>query len=137
MIERQLVTDTHPLIYYFCDGGRKLSKKARRAFDEAVVSNKTIIYIPVPVLWELSMLVEGNKIRLPKNFSDWLQDLFAYDMINPLSFDMETVICNHNNYLQGDPFDRAIVATALNVGLPLITNDSAIHKYQPCELFWD
>lgn len=37
--------------------------------------------------------------------------------------------------IHGDPFDRLIMATALEEGLSLITHDSNISKYD-IDLFW-
>ena len=132
-----LVTDTHPLIYFFCDGGRRLSKKAKQAFERATTSAQTSIFVPAPVIWELSMLVQNEDIEIDKPFSDWIDELFQYPTINPLSFDETTVKLLHDLRYHTDPFDRAIVASAIQIGLPLITNDQKMHSHIPCELFWD
>jgi len=135
--EKLLVTDTHPLIYFFCDGGRRLSSKARQAFEEATASPQTSIFVPAPVLWELSLLVQNDDIQIDKSFSAWIDELVQYPMINPLAFDETTVKLFHNVRYHTDPFDRAIVASAIQIGLPLITNDGMMHRHTPCELFWD
>jgi PIN domain nuclease of toxin-antitoxin system len=132
-----LVTDTHPLIYYFCDNQRKLSKKASEAFDTAVNNKSTSIYVPTPVLWELALLVENDAIRLVKPFSDWVDELFRYPAIIPASFEIETVKHFFGLNYHNDPFDRAIVATALQLELPLISNDGKMHEHKPCDLYWD
>lgn len=137
MTEKLLVTDTHPLIYYFCDGGKRLSAKAKQAFEEAVANQSTAIFVPAPVLWEMSMLLEENDIRLAKPFAEWVDALFQYSMINPVSFDEDTVKVFHNLRYHTDPFDRAIVATALQMDLPLISSDRKMHELKPCRLFWD
>ncbi|MBZ0189379.1 MAG: PIN domain-containing protein [Candidatus Obscuribacterales bacterium] len=137
MTEKLLVTDTHPIIHFFCDGGKRLGKKALSAFNEAVSSTRTSIFVPAPVLWELSMLAEDNHIELQKPFSEWIDHLFQYSAINPLSFDVDTVKIFHEVHYHTDPFDRAIVATAIQVELPLITNDGMMHQHSPCQLIWD
>ncbi len=137
MTEKLLVTDTHPLIYYFCDGGRRLSEKSRQAFEEAVANEQTAIFVPAPVLWEMSMLVEDNAIELSRPFAEWVDELFRYPMFNPLAFDENTVKIFHDLRYHADPFDRAIAATALQMELPLISNDGKMHKHKPCQLFWD
>lgn len=137
MTDKLLVTDTHPLIYYFCDGGRKLSAKVKQAFEEAVSNRPTAIFVPAPVLWEMSMLVEDNDIRLARPFAEWVDDLFRYPMFNPVAFDESTVKVFHDVRYHNDPFDRAIVATALQMELPLMSADSKMHERTPCQLFWD
>jgi len=134
--EKLLVTDTHPIIYFFCDGGRRLSKKAKQAFEEATANARTAIFVPSPVIWELSMLVQNDDIQIDKPFSEWIDELFQYPAINPLSFDETTVKLLHDLRYHTDPFDRAIVASAIQIGLPLITNDQKMHSHTPCKLFW-
>jgi len=136
MTERLLITDTHPIIYFFCDGGKRLGKKALVAFKEAVSGTQTTIFVPTPVLWELAMLVEDNDIDLDKPFAQWIDCLFQYPAINPLPFDVEAVKAFYDVRYHTDPFDRAIVATAILMDLPLISNDGKMHEHSPCKLFW-
>ncbi|CAN5458247.1 hypothetical protein BH11CYA1_BH11CYA1_00350 [soil metagenome] len=131
------MTDTHPLIYFFCDGGKRLGSKAKKAFKEAVSNSSTLIFVPTPVLWEVSMLNESGDIKLAMPFSAWVDALFAYTMINPWPFDSDTIKLFHEVQFHNDPFDRAIVATALQLGMPLISNDGKMHEFMPCELLWD
>jgi PIN domain nuclease of toxin-antitoxin system len=135
--EKLLVTDTHPIIYFFCDGGSRLSRKAREAFEEATTNAQTGIFVPAPVLWELSLLVQNGDIEIEKPFSDWIDEQFQYRTINPLAFDEGTVKIFHDVRYHTDPFDRAIVASGLQIGLPLITNDGMMHRHIPCQLCWD
>lgn len=136
MTEKLLVTDTHPLVFFFCGEKRRLGRKALQAFTEAVSSTSTSIFVPTPVIWELSLLEESGKITIDRPFADWIDRLFQYSAINPIAFDLETVKIFHRVSYHDDPFDRAIVATALQLDLPLITNDSQMHKHRPCEIVW-
>lgn len=52
-------------------------------------------------------------------------------------FDERTAIQYHQERFHSDPLDKAIVASALQLGLPLIANDSLMHRQKPCRLFWD
>lgn len=133
-----LVTDTHPLLHYFFNRGRKLSRKVRQAFIDAVENKSRIIYVPSHVIWEISMLVENNDIELSVMFADWVEALFKDNpMLLAQQFDKDTVIYCHGLKFHSDPFDRAIVATALQLSLPLITNDNVMHNLKPCALYWD
>lgn len=133
-----LVTDTHPLLHYFFNGGRKLSRKVKQAFADAIENRSRIIYIPSHVTWEISMLIENNDIALSVAFSDWIEALFSNNpMLLAQPFDTDTVIYCHGLKFHNDPFDRAIVATALQLDLPLITNDNVMHNKKPCIIYWD
>lgn len=89
------------------------------------------------MLWELSLLVQNCDIEIDKPFADWVDALFQYRTINPLAFDEDTVKICHDVRYHTDPFDRAIVASAIQIGLPLITNDGMMHRHTPCNLVWD
>ncbi len=137
MTDRLLVTDTHPIIYYFCGRDKRLGKKALAAFNEATTSAKTSIFVPTPVVWELAILVEEGAIKLDKPFPQWIDTLFQYPAINPVAFDVDIAKTCFDVRFHADPFDRAIVATAIQMDLPLISNDRKMHLHLPCKLFWD
>lgn len=137
MTAQFLVTDTHPLLHFFCGNKNKLSKKALAAFESSVKSKSTSIYVPAPVLWEVLLLVEKGSISLSKSFPDWVSELFRYPAIIPTDFTAETVKLVYGLKYHKDPYDRAIVASALQLGLPLITNDGKMHEHLPCQIYWD
>jgi PIN domain nuclease of toxin-antitoxin system len=134
---KTLVTDTHPLLHYFCGSQRKLSKSVKRHFDNAVTSQTTTIYVPSTVLWEISHLVQKGNVELKPSFEEWVEALFNYRSIVSHPFDEKTAVFYHRLRFHADPFDKAIVAAALQLKLPLITNDSLIHSKNPCLIFWD
>lgn len=132
-----LVTDTHPLLNFLCGGSKKLSKKVEQAFHDAIVEQTTTIYIPATVLWETSVLLQKGAIALKAPFDDWVEALFSYPALICHPVDEQTIVLSHDLRFHADPFDKAIVASALQLGLPLITNDSIMHEAKPCTLFWD
>ncbi len=137
MSVKSAVTDTHPLLNYFCGMPKKLSKPARRIFDEATTNTNTTIYVPSVVLWEISHLVQKGKIILKPSYEGWVKTLFSYRSIISQPFDENTVLYYHQLRFHADPLDKAVVAVALQLGLPLITNDSVIHDRKPCQLLWE
>lgn len=138
MSPEALVTDTHPLVYYFCTGKRRLSSKAVQAFEDATVNKTCTLYVPAVTLWEISILNEGGRVRLSLPFGAWVDTLFSmHPTIIPVPLDEHTVTELDGLNFTNDLFDRAIVATAREIGLPLLTNDRAIHAAKPCALYWD
>jgi PIN domain nuclease of toxin-antitoxin system len=116
---------------------KKLSRNVRRIFDSATTNQTVTIYVPASVLCEISQLVQKGAIILKPSFEDWVRALFDYRTIISHPFDENTVVWYHQLRFHADPFDKAIVAAALQLGLPLITNDAIIHNHKPCLLFWD
>lgn len=131
-----LVTDTHPLVWYFCTDKHKLSKKAQRAFEDAVHKKTRAIYVPTPVLVELSMLIEDGKIRFSTPFERFMEMLFKTQTIIEQPLDRQVVALYSTLNFSSDPFDKMIVATAQLLQMPLITADSMIHRDGPCDLYW-
>ena len=106
------------------------------AFEDAVQTAQTAIFVPATVIWEVSLLVQLGTIQLSMPFSDWVDGIFEYQAINPWPLDLETIKIVHGLRFHNDPFDLSIVATAFRLDLPLITNDSVLHSKNPCNLFW-
>lgn len=136
MTEKLFVTDTHPLVHFFFNRGRRLNKKVRKIFEDSFESKSPAIFVPSPVLWEISTLLDDGNIEISGFFSDWINNLFKNSMFISAPFDHETVKRYHDLRFHNDPFDRAIVATALQLNLPLITNDAKMHETKPCQLVW-
>ncbi len=132
---QSLVSDTHPLVSYATGKYAKLSKRVKAAFDDAV-NGSSVIYVPMPVLWEISLLVKANQIKLRWPLEDYVTDRFYAKAIIPVHMEEPDVIIAHGLNFTKDPFDTMIVAMALRIGFPLITNDSHIHKAEPCDIFW-
>ena len=65
------VTDTHPLVWYASGQRRKLSKRVIRIFEDAD-RNTVLVYVPVMVLWEVSMLIRGRRLELRQPFDHWV-----------------------------------------------------------------
>lgn len=132
------VTDTHPLIWYAGEKYGKLSIKVREIFDDCFIRNRTAIYLPSAVLWEISLVCKSNPNELKiENFNDFVDNLLTTQTLIEEAVSSEIIKCSHYLSFHTDPFDTLIVATALAKDLPLITNDSVLHKTTPCSLVWD
>ncbi len=128
------VTDTHPLLWYLGGRHRRLSKKARAIFDDAV-NQRSLVYIPVGALWEIGVLLKVGRISLREPFGEWL------GLLSRLGFDFAPIdvkVVEEARYLSfnRDPFDAVIVATAKLRELPLITKDLQIADSQTVDIAW-
>ena len=130
-----LISDTHPVVWYALKKHRKLSSRVRRAFD-AAISGQGAIYVPSIVVFEVSLLMKKDRIKPPVSFDRWVAELFANPGIYPLHFEESDSVISHGLSFTDDPFDTMIVASALRLDCPLITNDSLIHEKHPCEIIW-
>lgn len=128
------VTDTHPLVWYATGKHRQLSRKALRAFNEAI-SEEALIYVPAFVLWEIAMLLKVKRIELAEDYRDWAERLIAQRGFDLAAFSVE-VATEAYYYPFQDPFDGVITATAKVMDLPLITKDVEIGESRLVEIHW-
>lgn len=122
------VTDTHGLIWYLEDSPR-LGKAASAAFD-ACDRGESVIYVPTICLVEIVYLQEKGKI--PLRLKQILDDVLASDDVGlismPLTIEIVNTIPSISRAIVPDMPDRIIAATALYLGLPLLTRDSQIQR---------
>lgn len=118
------VTDTHPLIWYASGETRRLSRRSRRIFQQAD-EQEALVYVPAAVLWEVAFLARRGRIQLDLTFGSWVRRVTTRGFeCSPLNEDV--VVEASSLGFTRDPFDAAIVATALRLDLPLITKDAQI-----------
>jgi PIN domain nuclease of toxin-antitoxin system len=123
-----LVVDTHAAVWYLLNSNR-LSPAAQRAMDDAANAGDPV-YLSSISLVEIVYLVE--KGRLPALVIDRLtaalSDPDAGFAVAPLDETAALAVRRISRDIVPDMPDRIIAATALNLGLPLVTRDSAISK---------
>lgn len=123
-----LVVDTHAAVWYLLNSSR-LSSAAQRAMDDATDAGDPV-YLSAISLVEIVYLVE--KGRLPavviERLTAALADPEAGFTIAPLDVEAAWAVQRISRDAVPDMPDRIIAATALSLGLPLATRDSAISK---------
>ena len=131
-----VVIDTHIVIWYFT-GPKIQSDSAQAAIVKAQESGSSI-FVPSITIVELIYLLE--KKRIPADVADKLRealddDSTAFSLVN-LTREIADEIENVDRSVVGDMPDRIIAATALHLGLPLITSDGNIQKLTNVETIW-
>ena len=80
-------------------------------------------------MWEISMLVMKNRLELLPDEESWFAaNLRPPVSLAPITAEISTASCRLPGF-HGDPADRIIVATAIILGLPLITADEKIIRW--------
>lgn len=123
-----VVVDTHAAVWYLLNAG-SLSASARRAMDDAAKSGDPV-YLPSISLVEVVYLVEKGK--LPALVLDRLTGALSEPdsgfVIASLDLPVVLALPQISRDLVPDMPDRIIAATALHLGLPLVTCDPEISK---------
>ena len=127
------VTDTHALLYHA--GGRGLGPKAAAIF-QAAEAQRAVIYVPVAVMWEVTLLARAGKINLRRTPRAFFVDLFTNVAYQPYDLTREQVFDADEWRFNRDPFDGWIVAAARALELPLLTRDSDIVGSEVVKTVW-
>jgi len=113
------VFDTH--VWVWSTAGDPRAEKLRDFSGTAVISAIS--------QWEVSMLVMKGRLRLIPDEAFWFSaNLEAPASLAPLTAEISTASCRLPDF-HGDPADRIIVATAITLGIPLITADEKIIRW--------
>ncbi len=119
--------DTHAVLWAL-DGGRQLSAAAR----DAVVDADNEILVSAACAIEISIKKGLGRLRAPEDFLGAVVD--AGFVPSPLDFRvarrLETLPMRHR-----DPFDRLLIAHALEEGVPIVTRDPAFEQYR-VQVIW-
>lgn len=120
----RVVADTHALLWWLGDRDR-LSAKAFRTLDGAA----SIVVASVS-FWEVGMLATKGRIVLDRPIERWTHDLLASgEVIDvPLSATVAAAAATLEQF-HGDPADRCIVATAVALGIPVVSKDRIVRNW--------
>ncbi len=127
----RLLVDSHALVWAVLNDHR-LSRTARRVFQEETHE----LHFSMVSLWELSLKIANGKLRTLGSSIGYLYDsLGEYGIqLLPLRYDhllrAESLELQHR-----DPFDRMLIAQALEEGLGVLTDDIHFRNY-PVKVVW-
>ena len=83
--------------------------------------------------WEVSMLAMKGRLSLKPDEETWFSaNLEAPVSLAPLTAEISMASCRLPDF-HGDPADRIIVATAITLGIPLITADEKIIRWKKAQ----
>ena len=132
----EFVTDAHPLVWHLTRDAH-LSPCCRRIFAQTD-AGKSTIWVPAIVLVEIIYLVE--KRRLPEALTDRMFALLEPPAVNYRLVGLDLTILRALRQVKRevvpDMPDRIIAATALSLGLPLLSRDRALAAVKELEVIW-
>ncbi len=132
-----VVADTHAMIWYV-DAPQELSPAATAAMDAAANTGGEYIFISAITLVEMRYLVEKDRIKAMV-LMRVEQELDEPDpMIIATSIDrtISDALASIPRVIVPDMPDRIIAATALALGLPLVTRDTEIRRLTNVTTVW-
>jgi PIN domain nuclease of toxin-antitoxin system len=112
-----------------------LSPAAERSIASALHGG---IYVSSISCWEIGLLAKKGRLRLALSPADWVARSAALPFLRFVPVDNQIALRSIElpGPLHDDPADRLIVATALGLGVPLVTKDRRLHDYPHLETIW-
>jgi PIN domain nuclease of toxin-antitoxin system len=130
-----IVLDTHAWIWWLANPD-EISRAAREAIDRAM--EKEEVMISSISSWEIALLVRKGRLELTMPVEDWVARSEALPFLQFVPLDNRIAL--RSNQLPGeihdDPADRIIIATALTLGVPLVSKDTRIRDYPHVATIW-
>jgi PIN domain nuclease of toxin-antitoxin system len=127
-----VVLDTHAWIWWVTQS-KKLSRRAKRAIESA-----RQVGLPAACCWEMAMLVAAGRLKLDREVRQWVRDAMDVPRLLwlELSPDIAVSAGSVAASFHGDPIDRMVVATALELRAPLISADDKLAGWPGLETIW-
>lgn len=130
-----IILDTHVWLWWISNP-ELLSSEASRAINKAILENG--IVISSISTWEVAMLVEKGRLELSIDVRDWVRKTEGLPFVRFMPVDNTVSLRSVSlpGQFHADPADRIITATALTMGLPLVTKDQKILGYPHVNTIW-
>lgn len=117
--------DTHTFLWWDLDDPH-ISALA----GELIGSDESEILVSTASLWEIAIKASRRRLELPGPVERYVPSRLATYRFKPLPVTVEHALrVAALPPIHGDPFDRLLVAQAQVEGLPIITADPAIGRY--------
>lgn len=119
-----LLLDTHAFLWHVMGLQGAFGVAAKHEIATADADRR--LYIAAITLWEIAMLADRQRIRIPRPTARWLQDAVRQTGVHVIPLDTEVAGTSGSLDMHGDPADRLIVASALVHRHTLCTQDEKI-----------
>lgn len=122
-----VLLDTHAALWR--DSGAPMDPDAVVAIDAAATRDGVLL--SAVAAWELGLLVRKGRVIVDLSAPAWLARFLAQRGVRSLPLSATAAVASSflPEPFHGDPADRMLVATARELGVPLVTRDARILAY--------
>jgi PIN domain nuclease of toxin-antitoxin system len=123
--------DTHAFIWWVLDAPQ-LSDACRRT----LATNSNEIVVSVASSYEVVYKAAQGRLTLPDAPEKYMQERLTANRFTSLAIELAHALRAASlPRIHGDPFDRILIAQAQLEGMPILTSDAAIARYD-VETIW-
>lgn len=127
----RVLLDTHAFLWWNAADDR-LSDEARAI----ITDGRTEVLVSVATVWEVATKVAKGRLEIPDEAGRYVAERLDRNHWLPLSIDVQHAIRAANlPRIHLDPFDRMLVAQAQLEGVPILTKDAVLTRYD-VETIW-
>ena len=128
----KVLIDTHVFLWWASEHGARVSDRARALLGDA----STEAAFSIASAWEIALKVGAGRMELPGAVERYLPDRLRHHGFELLPIELSHALrAGALPRIHGDPFDRMLVAQAQVEGLPIVTADPVIARYD-VETIW-
>ena len=128
----KVLLDTHVFLWWSSEHGARVSERARAVLADGT----TDAAFSLVSVWEIAIKVGAGRMELPDTVERYLPDRLREHGFELLPIELSHAFRAGNlPPIHRDPFDRMLVAQAQIEGLPVLTADPAISRYD-VETIW-
>ena len=118
-----VLLDTHAFLWW-CENARELSTKARKVISEEEC------FLSLASLWEIASKMSLGKLKLPRPFNRYVPEQMALNGFTSLEIGFRHIAgCAELPWHLRDPFDRLLIAQALEEDLDVVSRDPVFERY--------
>jgi PIN domain nuclease of toxin-antitoxin system len=128
----RLLLDTHVFLWWASTRGARLSDRVRGL----LVDGDNDVALSIASAWEMAIKVGSGRLSLPERVEDYIPARLRKDGFDfmPIEF-AHACRAGALPRIHSDPFDRMLVAQAQVEGIPILSADPVISRYD-VETIW-
>jgi PIN domain nuclease of toxin-antitoxin system len=128
----RVLLDTHVFLWWVSEGGVRVSDRAR----ELIATAETVSFFSAASAYEIAAKVSAGRLELPSSPWRYIPARVARHGFAVLPVDLEHALrAGELPAVHRDPWDRMLVAQAQLEGVPIVTADPLISRYE-VETIW-
>lgn len=124
-----ILLDTH--IALWLDSGSDRLRPSTRGLIDGIWRNGGTVFISAVTAWEIAVLVDTGQIELDSPAEAWIDRFLDRPGIVAVPLGHRAACRSYllHHLPHRDPADRLLIATAIDLGCPLVTYDERIVRF--------